>query len=91
MACYSGRSDFHAFWADIVKSYALRNMTNTKDRLTALSGLAAKYLSTSSLDEYLAGIWAKNLAEGLAWKLEQAVENCGNKVDPMVPKWPSWS
>ncbi|CAO2653063.1 Nn.00g024740.m01.CDS01 [Neocucurbitaria sp. VM-36] len=93
LACYSGTSDLHAYWTDIVKSYTLRNMSNSSDQLTALSGLAAKYLSASSLDEYLAGLWANNLAEGLAWQVKQAIENNKNEVEPIVKSspWPSWS
>ncbi|KAF1840634.1 HET-domain-containing protein [Cucurbitaria berberidis CBS 394.84] len=93
LACYSGTSDLHPYWADIVKSYALRDMTNLSDRLTALSGLAAKYLSASRLDEYLAGLWANNMAEGLGWRVKQSVKIVSNRVDPVVvsPPWPSWS
>ena len=85
LACYSGTRDLHAFWADIVQSYALRSMSNLSDRLTALSGLAAKYLSASEGDEYLAGLWAKNLSEGLAWRVVRTVEAGPNQ------DWPSWS
>jgi len=93
LACYSGTSDLHTYWADIVKSYALRSMSNLSDRFTALSGLAAKYLSASRGDEYLAGLWANHLAEGLSWRLHQAIEVDSNEVDPMIvsPPWPSWS
>lgn len=96
LACYSGTSDLHAYWADIVKSYAMRSMTNISDRFTALSGLAAKYLSASRGDEYLAGLWAKNLAEGLAWHVNKALENNvdGAAAEPMASsssQWPSWS
>jgi hypothetical protein len=93
LACYDGTSNLHSYWADIVKSYALRDMSNLSDRLTALSGLAAKYLSASSVDEYLAGLWANNLAEGLAWRVTQAIETKSNGHGPMnaSPSWPTWS
>lgn len=93
LACRRGEGadDLHPYWADIVRSYALRNMTNPNDRLRALSGLAAKYLSANNRDKYLAGIWALNLPEGLAWKVNQAVSSDGKENDPKVPKWPSWS
>lgn len=92
-ACRSGTNDLHAYWADIVRSYALRSMSHIEDRLTALSGLAAKYLSASKGDEYLAGIWAKHLAEGLAWRVNRAIESNRNDLGPMIlsPPWPSWS
>jgi hypothetical protein len=88
VACYDGESNLHPYWADIVKSYASRDMGKLVDRLTALSGLAAKYLSTSSHDEYLAGLWANNLAEGLGWQVKQAVQGGFRDVSP---SWPSWS
>ena len=85
LACYAGKRDLHTFWADIVKSFALRSMSNLSDRLTALSGLAAKYLSASPGDEYLAGLWSKHLAEGLAWRVDRTVDGNQNQ------DWPSWS
>jgi hypothetical protein len=91
LACRRGEGNLYPFWADIVKSYAMRDMSQSDDRLNALSGLAAKYLSANSLDEYLAGIWAMNLPEGLAWKVERAVEIDGEKSHPKTSKWPSWS
>ena len=91
LACRSGEDNLHTFWADIIKSYAARNMTNLNDRLRALSGLAAKYLSADRTDQYLAGIWAKNLPEGLVWKATHAVGDQSEKHGRPVTKWPSWS
>ena len=79
----------HGYWTDIVKSYAMRDMGNPKDRLTALSGVAAKYLGASKADEYLAGLWSNNLADGLVWKAQEAVDH--SEVNPDAPKFPSWS
>lgn len=93
LACREGTSDLHTYWADIVKSYAARNMSNLSDRFTALSGLAAKYLSASTGDEYLAGLWSHHLAEGLAWRVHQAIEadSQGNDTAISSLTWPSWS
>lgn len=91
MACYNRKSGLHDFWADIVKSYTLRTMSHRKDRLDALSGLAAKYLSANGPDEYLAGIWANNLPEGLVWKVQQAVDKEYEAADSTAVQWPSWS
>ena len=92
MACKDGTDKpggLHKFWADIVKSYALRSMSDLRDRLTALSGLAAKYLSADTTDEYLVGLWANNLAEGLAWKVQGAIDH--RKINRTASEWPSWS
>ncbi|KAL5430843.1 hypothetical protein PMIN07_009751 [Paraphaeosphaeria minitans] len=91
LACHRGEGDLYPSWADIVKSYALRDVSQPADRLKALSGLAARYLSANPSDDYLAGIWAKNLPEGLAWKVERVVEAKGENLDPKTPVWPSWS
>ncbi|KAH6625115.1 heterokaryon incompatibility protein-domain-containing protein [Boeremia exigua] len=91
MACYDRKRDLHPFWADVVKSYALRDMSDNNDRLNALSGLAVKYLSANSPDEYLVGIWAKNLPEGLAWKVQSAVGIDRAQGDAKAVVWPSWS
>lgn len=92
-SCYSGHSDLHSFWVDIVESYALRSMSNMSDRLTALSGLAARYLSASRLDEYVVGLWDKHLSEGLAWRVERAVEIDKSMANLGIATqyWPSWS
>ncbi|KAF2033873.1 HET-domain-containing protein [Setomelanomma holmii] len=93
LACRnSGSKDLHTYWADIVKSYALRSMTNIKkDRLNALSGLAAKYASASSHEEYLAGLWKNDLPADLVWKVDRPVDFDYNNVDPTESPWPSWS
>jgi hypothetical protein len=92
-ACYSGEQNLHKYWTDMVTSYAMRDMGKKSDRLKALSGLAAKYLSASSCDRYLAGLWAKDLAEGLSWRVKQPVEIDTSKIDPenVAPPLPSWS
>jgi hypothetical protein len=94
LACYNGeRERLHTYWVDIVKSYASRDMGNRKDRLIALSGLAARYLSASSPNEYLAGLWANDLARGLSWKVKQATSDGFREVPPRSEwsSWPSWS
>jgi hypothetical protein len=93
LACYTGTSNLHAYWADIVTSYALRSMSNPSDRLTALSGLAAKYISASNQDEYLAGLWANSLPEGLAWRVKEITEIESDEAEDKIvlSPWPSWS
>ncbi|KAF3046852.1 hypothetical protein E8E12_002544 [Didymella heteroderae] len=91
VASFNRKKELYPFWADIVKSYTLRNMSTPSDRLTALSGLAAKYLSANASDRYLAGIWAKNLAEGLAWMVKKSIRDKRLEDDHRAPKLPSWS
>jgi hypothetical protein len=94
LACYNGERDrLHAYWAEIVKSYVSRDMGNRKDRLIALSGLAARYLSASSPNGYLAGLWTNDLARGLSWKVKLATKDGFREVPPESEwsSWPSWS
>lgn len=91
VACFDRKLPLYPFWAEIVQSFASRSMSTPKDRLTALSGLAAKYLSANTSDRYLAGLWANNFADGLAWKLDKAVSGRRLEDDDRAPKLPTWS
>jgi hypothetical protein len=93
LACYAGSDNLHRFWEDIVTSYAMRNMSDLTDRLKALSGLATKYLDASIGDQYLAGLWANNLAEGLAWRVVEVIESAVTEKNAKVAAlaWPSWT
>jgi len=64
-----------AAWEDIVTEYTKRNLTHSRDRLEALSGLAKmRYLSSTPRSEssiqtgnYLAGLWQNTLLTDLLW------------------------
>ncbi|KAF2639686.1 HET-domain-containing protein [Massarina eburnea CBS 473.64] len=56
-------------WKDIVSEYSRLNLTSEKDRLPALSGLAAKF-SNLSQEEYTAGIWTNMLPQALLWEVK---------------------
>lgn len=86
-ACYGGElNNLPSLWNDIILSYALRDMGKKSDRLTAVSGLAAKYLRAAKQDQYMAGLWKNNLAQGLSWRVRTAV-----LFDHDLERWPSWS
>lgn len=75
-------------WYEVVYDYSSRNMTKATDKLPALSGIANLVAKCTS-DQYLAGLWRRDLAYGLLW--------CANRKDaPRLtrpPLWraPSWS
>lgn len=53
-------------WRNLIDDYCHRTLTNSSDRLPALSGLAAKF--QRELDsKYLAGMWEKDLVQYLGW------------------------
>lgn len=56
-------------WYTIAEYYSTRALTEPTDKLSALSGLASLFASSipTGPDDYLAGIWRHNLAEGLLW------------------------
>ncbi|KAK4101573.1 hypothetical protein N658DRAFT_485895 [Parathielavia hyrcaniae] len=59
-------------WKGLVKDYSSRNLTNSADKLSAISGLAAMMTRAmavvgASQDTYLAGLWASDLPTGLTW------------------------
>ena len=53
-------------WSETVQEFSSRHLTRNSDRLHALSGLAA-LIKSESQDEYLCGLWRKNLARDLLW------------------------
>jgi hypothetical protein len=69
--------DLYGFelWARVVEMYSRMNLTEPRDKLIALSGIA-QLMSTSVLGskeepaEYVAGLWRKHLASQLLWRVE---------------------
>jgi hypothetical protein len=56
------------FWVEVVESYGRCSITNPEDRLIAIAGIA-KSLQPLMNDEYLAGLWKKDLPYNLVWSL----------------------
>ena len=62
-------SDKYSEWRTIVGMYSRRKISIYTDKFPALSGLAKK-LSKLLQDEYIAGLWRKDLVDGLLWAVE---------------------
>ncbi|KAM5343746.1 hypothetical protein ACJ41O_012283 [Fusarium nematophilum] len=102
----NGLSDRHKatyMWMSLVEGYSSRSLTYRKDVFPALSGLA-KIFSESFKDEYLAGLWKKDLLRQLLWTISQeeifrqpnlpfrSLEGLlGHLSDPNSSFAPSWS
>jgi hypothetical protein len=72
-------------WAQILVEYSGRALSNSEDRLLAISGIA-KHYSEILNDEYLAGIWLSDLPSALMW------ENISIRFQrPLSNRAPSWS
>jgi hypothetical protein len=79
-------------WARIIRRYAPKDITFERDRLPALSSLAAKFQSRG--DTYLAGLWESGLPENLLWYTHGVPTNKARRPtlgkDPSCNA-PSWS
>lgn len=54
------------FWANVVQIYGKCSVTKPEDRLIAIAGVA-KSIKPLLDDEYLAGLWKKDLPYNLVW------------------------
>ncbi|PQE08066.1 heterokaryon incompatibility protein [Rutstroemia sp. NJR-2017a WRK4] len=57
----------YELWRNMVQDYAKRELTHRTDKFPALSGLATEFAYLLD-DEYVAGLWRKDLLKGLCWK-----------------------
>lgn len=60
-------------------------MTESSDKLPALSGLAARYQKETN-DIYCAGLWKANLLKGLKWQVAEPTDH-----RPSIYRAPTWS
>jgi hypothetical protein len=83
--CIPGR-DMHD-WETIVENYSTKALTDKADKLVAISAIA-EINQMSNADEYLAGLWKKDLLPGIMWRVEMT-----NGPPPRPTKYqaPSWS
>jgi hypothetical protein len=71
-------------WNGVVYAYSRRAISKSEDKLLAISGIAEKWAEAMG-DEYLAGLWRRNLPVGLLW-----VSNSSGEERPYY-RAPSWS
>lgn len=70
-------------WPEIIKQFSSRRLTDSSDKLPALSSIAS-YFARHTNDTYLAGLWASALLEQLCW-----TSDC--EIRPSTWRAPSWS
>ncbi|OJJ76894.1 hypothetical protein ASPBRDRAFT_219208 [Aspergillus brasiliensis CBS 101740] len=75
----------HSDWHQIVSHYSFRQMTKPSDKLSALSGLAARM--SDGERKYLAGLWSDTLVIDLLWY----VTGSGLHTRPEPWRAPTWS
>ncbi|KAF4960858.1 hypothetical protein FGADI_691 [Fusarium gaditjirri] len=79
------------WWAEIVRVYTSRQLTNPADKLPALSGLAQLRKKVRG-GVYLAGLWQDSLLHDLCWFNDYGIESPpvrGHR--PPYYRAPSWS
>ncbi|RYC78721.1 hypothetical protein BFJ63_vAg18405 [Fusarium oxysporum f. sp. narcissi] len=54
-------------WYDLMRQYCVRNIKERTDKLVAISGLAEQ-MSRIVKDNYVSGLWGRDLIRGLLWK-----------------------
>ena len=78
-------------WNDVVENYSRRNLSQSRDKLVAISGLARKFANEST-DQYLAGLWKRTLFTDLLWRVDVQVETKLPRISHSTSyRAPSWS
>jgi hypothetical protein len=73
-------------WYEDVEEFSGRCLTVSTDKLPALSGLA-KETKIVLDDEYLAGLWRRDIYRGILWGAKHNTK----LISPQVDRAPSWS
>ena len=87
------REDLLTLWSDILGECTQRNLTHAEDELVAFAAIAEAFHDTWG-DEYLAGLWRRNLFEDLLWHRDHTSdfqEYPTLKPRPTKFRAPSWS
>lgn len=91
-----GDTEIHHYWLEIVEMYSARELSRMTDRLPALSGMAHSFgLAFAPKDDYLAGMWRRNLIGSLAWIRQYRKDGDEDSLvraaaDQSAPSW-SWA
>ncbi|ETS86900.1 hypothetical protein PFICI_00728 [Pestalotiopsis fici W106-1] len=81
------------FWLKVVMAYSAANLTYRRDKLRALAGIARAVFNQTG-DEYLSGIWRKDIELHLCWRVAgpRVTHHRANHQDRdwIAPSW-SWA
>lgn len=83
--CMNNTVSVQAHWAILIEVYSTTSLTFPGDKLIAISGVAKKYRHETN-DEYVAGMWRKDLANWILWYVRQ-----WPSPRPLVYRAPTWS
>ncbi|KIJ09860.1 hypothetical protein PAXINDRAFT_102159 [Paxillus involutus ATCC 200175] len=83
--------DMRDVWRSVLVDYARREVTNPADKLVAFAGIAEQFqIALGEGDEYLAGLWKRNLSSELLWKRHKRRLRPAPKDSHYAPSW-SWA
>jgi hypothetical protein len=74
-------------WRQIVSVYSECLLTNERDKLVAIGGIAKQFAQRQNLGQYLAGLWSNDLVTQLTWKSW----NPSKSSRPSQHRAPTWS
>jgi hypothetical protein len=80
----SEAGDCLSVWRSLLQEYTIRNLSESQDKLLALSGLASSFGRGNG--RYVAGLWQDRLQPQLLWKVAGSAE-----TRPANYRAPSWS
>ncbi len=76
-------------WRQVLGCYGYRGLSNASDKLPAIFRVAEAFMSRLG-DEYLAGLWRKDLIRGLLWFNLRNFWQCSLPAEYRAPSW-SWA
>lgn len=71
-------------WHELVTVYSRGDLTQKKDKLIAISGMARTMRNAIPKDRYCAGIWSGDIERGILWQT-----HFYRKTEPIRPRSPS--
>lgn len=82
-------------WYALTAAYSCRQLSVKRDKLPAISGIAAEVARLLQRNEYLAGIWKSDLLRGISWfsdPINRRVYKAWPPplIDEGIPSW-SWA
>ena len=89
MAPSTAKADNYSDFYATVEKYSQRSLSFEKDRLPGLYGLVKCYFKFYQ-DDYLAGIWRRDLRERLFWQTAYQDDEYAAPTQYVVPSW-SWA
>jgi hypothetical protein len=76
-------------WQEVVRNYTRRALTDSRDRLNAITGVANEF-SELWQDECMFGSWRSRFVEELAWSVTAGIDDSAHHRLEFAPTW-SWA